>query len=89
MLFYCDTPWAFHVTILPVGVMRVSIKILLKIYDGMIQILLMSEHFVDDSQVEYMLHHANMSVKSRPPYTLLLYGKTEFYRGIHYFHILL
>ena len=31
------------------------------------------------------IHHANMSVQCRPPYTPLLYSKIGVYRGIHYF----
>ena len=31
------------------------------------------------------LHHANMTVQYRPPYTPLLYGKTGAYRGIIFF----
>ena len=46
------------------------------------------EKNADVKKVDIMLtHHANMSVKCRPPYTLLVCSKIGVYRGIHYFLI--
>ena len=47
----------------------------LNIYDGIIQLKF------------GVVHHSNMSVKCRPPYTLILYSKMGINRGIHYFLI--
>ena len=51
------------------------------VYFNHVRIILSAVYIVSG---DFEMHHVNLFVQCRPPYTGLLYSKTGVYRGIHF-----